>query len=99
MKTCSCGIIGDENFYKNKGTRDGLQFYCKACNAKQRKEAYRRKYTNGKNGGLRGAVPGNKNALKHGRYVGSHEKFHMEKTERETPKLAIDGIMHANWGK
>ena len=77
MKSCTCGVTGEENFYRNAATADGLQFYCKRCIAKQRRETYRMKYPNGKNGGLTArfaAMIGNKNALKHGRYVGEQRK-------------------------
>ena len=70
MKSCTCGVTGEENFYRNAATADGLQFYCKRCNAKERRETYRRKYPNGRNGGLPArfaAMIGNKRAVKENR--------------------------------
>lgn len=77
MKSCSCGITGKDNFYRDSSTKDGLRFYCKACVAKQRRETYRRKYPKGRNGGNAArfsAMAGNQRALKHGRYVGMWRK-------------------------
>jgi len=74
MKTCSCGTTGEENFYRSKSTKDGLCFYCKTCIAKQRREEWRRKYPNGKNGGRAAVTKGNQRALKHGRYVGAKKR-------------------------
>jgi len=92
MKTCSCGTTGEENFYRNKSTKDGLCFYCKTCIAKQRREEWRRKYPNGKNGGYRTALMGNQRALKHGRYVGTKRK------QKSKPEVtAIDTLLRSAW--
>ena len=62
IKKCTCGRTGPENFYRNKSMKDGLSFYCKTCATRKSREAYAKKYPEGK--GPRGAPIGNSNAKK-----------------------------------
>jgi hypothetical protein len=96
MKKCTCGVTGPENFYKSKSTKDGLNFYCKTCIARQRREEYRRKFPNGKNGGIEArskALIGNKRAWKHGKYAGFRNRARKE--VKPTPKL--DLLINKAW--
>lgn len=103
MKSCTCGITGPENFYRNRTRLDGFSFYCKACTATQRREEYARKYPEGKNGGnaeKAKALIGNKRAEKHGRYSGTKK----QKTRSVVPRSVVvkertylDTLISAAW--
>ena len=94
MKTCKCGVSGEDNFYRHKGMPDGLQFYCKACIAKQRKATYWRKYPEGK--GKIGAKLGNKNAQKHGRYSEQYKK-RVERQSKKSTTTFMDSLLRQKW--
>jgi hypothetical protein len=93
MKTCKCGVSGEENFYRNSNRPDGLQFYCKSCIAKQRKATYWKKYPEGK--GPKGRM-GNQNALKHGRYTEQYRKRVERQSKKSTPTF-MDSLLRQKW--